>query len=399
MKKIIFLLTMLVFLAGMAQNKPEEHLLKAKKWSEVKLYDQALKAIGKGLEEFPEDHDLKSYKIRILLWQKDFDRADNKIESLLNDYPNDYETLQLKATSYWWSNNWIRLKETSRSSLVHYPNDPFFQEKEIIALWELKEYKEASKRFSTIDVASSLSTRLALISKLYNHQRVGIDFIYSHFNNTFSPWSVIRASYHNEAKHSWSLGVSHGNMFSQNGVSFDGAFYPSFGKTFRAVIDLGGSDSEIFPEYRAGAELIADVRKLEFRAGSRIMSFKFSENQIFIHTAGMGIYKGDYYANYKAYLAQLDNRSNDLTHTFLIRRNFSNRFHYIQINASRGTTPLQVSNFSEISRLEATTVRVSYHTLFKEKFMLNASVGFQEEKYLSGNRTRTDGSIGVSMMF
>ncbi|MEO1256055.1 MAG: YaiO family outer membrane beta-barrel protein [Bacteroidota bacterium] len=347
MKKLITVILFALASLAIAQEAPE-YLDLAKQAVELNDLEKGLEAIRSGLDKYPLDHDLRSYEVRILLWQKTFALAEQKIDLLLAYYPDDHEALQLKAVAYWWQEDWANLRNTSSYALKLYQDDLFFQEKLLIALSELGQHKGVKETYRQMTQKNELIDKLNFESTLNHHQRVGTNVSHSEFSNAFAPWTLTSLKYHREAKTSWSLAGTYGNMFGISGTMIESTVYPTIGKRLSGFINASYSHSTIFPRYRVGGELVSSMGNAELAAGARWMNFSETNDHIFIYTAGVGMYFGSFYSSYKAYLADFKGNTDNVTHTLLLRRIIGHRYHYLQLNLSEGTTPLQVNNFSEV---------------------------------------------------
>ncbi len=398
MRKLLSIIFTIAVWVSFAQDK-SQFLQEAKKAVESRNLEEALHTVEVGLDRYPTDHDLRAYQARILLWQGQYEIAEQKIELLLAYYPEDYEGLTLKTTGLWWQEEWVQLRNTSQKALEIYTDDSFFQEKLLISLHELKQHKQVRSEYSNIKDKNDRIESLNFESKLNYHQRMGTSFNYAYFSNSFSPWILTKLEYHKETNHSWSVTGTYGSMFDETGTMIEGTLYPKISPKLTGYINASFSNSSIFPTYRVGGELVGTIGKAEITGGSRWMNFKETDKDIFIYTAGIGAYLGKFYGSYKAYLADFQGNTENVTHTLFLRRTLDHRYHYIQLNLSEGTTPLQVNNFSEISRLEAMSAYLNYYRILGEKYLVNAGVGWQREEYNNGKRDRIDVSAGVSLIF
>ena len=372
---------------------------RAKTQVEAGNLEEALLILDEGLEVYSNDHDLMAYGARVLLWKKAFTEATSKIEELLLHYPNDYEGLELKSTTFLWQEEWEGLKKACKEALKTYKEDPLFQERFLIALNELEQHREVRKAYATIEDKNERIQAINFDSRLSQHQRIGASYRYSHFTNGFSPWQITRINYHREGKHPWSIAGIYGNMFDMGGTMVKSSVYPRINQYFSGYVSVSYSNATIFPTYRVGGELIGRIKKVELSGGARWMNFSETKVDLLIYTAGVGLYFGNYFVNYKAYLTDFQGEADNLTHTLLLRRILDHRYHYIQLNLSEGTTPLQVNNLSEVSRLQAMSAQLIYSNIILDDYLITIGIGSQIEKYNSGDRNRLDGSVSFARIF
>lgn len=398
MKKLLYTLFILVSAASIGQEA-SSYLQEAKALASNTAYTKAIATLENGLQKYPNDHDLLSFRIRILLWNKDFQKANDLLSELFIHYPNDQEGFQLLATVAEWSGDWGQLLTTSELAITSYPDDEGFKLKKLVALKNLERYQEASDFSMTINEKNAKLNALKRDLHYSHHRQLGLLGSYSHFSQTFNPWALGTLRYQHISKSSFNISATYGRMFDQPGTSFNTEYYPKISQNLTGFFELGASGSSIFPQIRAGAELTALVRKIAFSAGGKMLQFKAQEKKVKLLTFGLGGYFGSFYTNYKSYLSKIGD-TQSLTHTLLIRRFFKNRFHYLQLNLTNGSTPLQINNFAEISRVGASAIQLSYSELFFDKLLTTVALGGQMEKYQSGSdRVRSTITIGLSRLF
>ncbi|MEP5611266.1 MAG: hypothetical protein ABJP45_03410, partial [Cyclobacteriaceae bacterium] len=67
---------------------------------------------------------------------------------------------------------------------------------------------------------------------------------------------------------------------------------------------------------------------------------------------------------------------------------------------TNGVTPLQINNLSEISRVNANAINITYSHLFFDNLISSIAAGGQKEEYLTGsNRVRYTVRVGLSRIF
>lgn len=398
MKKIFYILFISLSTSLCAQEAAD--LLKqAKQLVSDGAPAKSLAIIQQGLQSFPGDHDLLAYQARILLWEKEYAKADLVLNELQANYPNDYEVFELTITRNYWSERWAQLETATTHALSSFPKDLNFQEKKLLALIKQKKYNEANAYYQALGVTNVEIEALGRQVKLYYHDQVGVSTRYSYFDRVLSPWVEGQLAYRHTAKNSWNASATYADMFDEDGVRFNGEYYPTLTKNLYGFLSAGVSNAAIFPQYQYGAELTYRLKSLELAGGARRLKFKGQDDLINMVTLAAGYYLGQYYANYKAYFTTLE-ATGELTHSLLLRRFLKNRFHYLQLNVTNGGTPLQVTNFSEVSRLDATSVLLTYSHLLADRFIFYVAAGGQTEEYRNGAiRNRMTGSLGLSRIF
>ncbi|MEP1033139.1 YaiO family outer membrane beta-barrel protein [Ekhidna sp.] len=377
----------------------EEFLTEIKTLSSEKNYDVALQVISNGLEMYPQDADLEIYRTRMYLWMGEYPETETLLVNQLEIYPDNYEVHQLNNNLYLWQEKWEQLLAASSASLSFFPDDLDFKTKKVIALKNLKKYKEAIEIYeSTADKSPTLIS-LGEELKMVHHQQIGLTISRSQFSSSFDPWTTGRVEYQYVSKNSFNISTTYANMFNQTGTSFNAEFYPRLSNKISGFFEAGGSSSAILPKFRFGGEIILEAKKIELSVGAKLLNFRDQDEAIRITTAAVGWYYKKFYANFKGYLTTVE-ATHSTTGSLLVRRTFNNRYHYVQVNLAQGATPLQINNFAEISRINSTTLLLSYSHFITNGYVILISAGTQNEEYVEGvNRDRYSASISFSKQF
>ncbi|MEM9895250.1 MAG: YaiO family outer membrane beta-barrel protein [Bacteroidota bacterium] len=396
MKNFVILLLLATPFFSQAQNV-SKYLDSAKELASTQKYEEALKKVDKGLSIFEESYELLTYKARLYLWSKNFASAEEVLTELMVLYPDDYLVHELILVKHWWSEQWKELLKATQDALRVFPDDPDFLLKQMLALKQLEDYEAALLLYEEHPL--SLLEKYANEIRILHHQRVGYQYAYSRFSNTFQPWQVHTLRYQNVSKNAFVLSVSQARMFNTTGVGINGEYYFKPSERISGYVEIGASPSSIFPSYRLGAEGILNLERLQIIGGGKLLKFKNDERPTSIATAGLAKYMGNLYLEYKLYNAIL-NGSFSITHTAQGKYFFANRYHYLGLRTSRGAIPLQITNSEEIARINAYAIDLSYSQLLFNRMITAARVGFQTEEYSLGlDRVRLTGEISVAWIF
>lgn len=395
MKRLITIVYWLSALVVCGQSDMDI-LSEAQRLSAETKYDQALQVIEGGLDSYPNHHDLMAYKVRVLLWDRQYALAEEAMEQLQSEYPNDVEAWELRLTGSLWQEKWERLLTEVELAKAAINEDQSLEKYRLKALLGLKRYKDAKMLIEKMNDPSLDKLREILF--LNDHHFASVSGEHSQFSEVFTPWTLLTATYGHTSRHSWNASTTYGHMFDQNGVKFNLNAYPTISRSSSVHLELGYSPSDIFADFEAGGEWIQSVKRWDFTAGTKY--FDFDDENILVYKSSIGYYPTDSYVNYRVYYSEVL-ETPSWTHLLTLRRFFSNRFHYLQLQGSLGSTPIQISNLIEAQRLDARAVSLSYKHLFvKHRWMMDAGIGLQNETYLEGqSRDRFNFQLGVSRLW
>jgi YaiO family outer membrane protein len=94
--------------------------------------------------------------------------------------------------------------------------------------------------------------------------------------------------------------VNYAKKFGESGVQGEIEAYPRFSNTFYSYVGFGYSNSDIFPKYRAGFSLYANLPK-SFEAELGFRYLYFSSNT-WVYTASIGKYYRNLWFNFRTFL-------------------------------------------------------------------------------------------------
>lgn len=162
--------------------------------------------------------------------------------------------------------------------------------------------------------------------------------------------------------------LNYSNRFDTRGIQAELDLYPVLSKTLHAYLNYGFSESSIYPNHRAGAELYANLPGgHEVSLGGRYLDFRESTAKLL--TASYGLYRGNYYLSLRPYVSLFKDRSPGVSGTFLARRYLRDEFHYIGIRGVFGYSP-------EIRQLRSGTELLAETLLFVESQQLQLEYQF-----------------------
>ena len=178
--------------------------------------------------------------------------------------------------------------------------------------------------------------------------------------------------------------IRYNNRFGINGLQYELDLYPRVSKTFHAYLNYGYSDSELFPGHKGALELYANLPKaLEVSLGGRYMVFP--ESGATLLTGSFGMYRGNYYLNFRPYFVMLGNRKPGGSGTVQVRKYLSDALNYLGLYVSYGYSP-------ELRQLQSGTVLVAETLLFLE----SQQVLFEYQFSAGGGQHLYTASLGVS---
>jgi YaiO family outer membrane protein len=232
-----------------------------------------------------------------------------------------------------------------------------------------KESLNQSLRFNAIGVSSSIDL----------------------YSEVFDPMQFYTLKYKRLTKYG-SI-IAKGNFsrrFSDNGAQFEVDLYPKIAKGLYAYLNLGFSNSYLYPDVRFGAELHQSLpHSFEVSLGMRSLKYSSTTN---IYTGSVGWYTGNSYWSFRPYVTPGDSGAST-SGTLNYRKYNSDADNYFSIATGIGFSPeLYRFNFEgnedQIIKLESQKINFGYYFTSKSKqnaWGTQLGISHQEISFDPGN--------------
>ncbi|MGR3811540.1 YaiO family outer membrane beta-barrel protein [Jiulongibacter sp. NS-SX5] len=228
------------------------------------------------LEQDPGDKQYWLAAIRNEMWAEQYHLAKNLTKRALEFFPDDVDFVIYQAEAERDNRDFSKAVITCKRFLKKYPQNETM----------LKFYDELTKNFVLNQVSASYS----------------ID----HFTQIYDPMHYYSVSYNRDTPLGSIIGKMNVNQkFGTTGTQFEIDSYPSIANGLYAYVNVGHSQSSIFPSWRYGFQLYKSLPK-SFEASVGIRSLKFSESYTHILTGSLGKYMGNSFLFFTPYLIPSD---------------------------------------------------------------------------------------------
>ena len=244
-----------------AQTDPIQAVIKqAREQATSKRYADAIATINRGLENYPQDYDLKLMRARVLAWKGDYTMAADEVNKLKAIYPANLELLELAGDIQYWAGNFHALIDLCNEIIAIQPKHFTALYRKAVAQHELDQNENALQTILQVLAINPANTPALSLERLIREQllknEIGISYRYSTFSEIFTDW-------HNASLHyTRNTGIgplifrsSIARQFDINGFQQELDMYPRLGRKSYAYLNLGFSNADIFPRTRFGAEL------------------------------------------------------------------------------------------------------------------------------------------------
>lgn len=348
----------------------------------------------KALEKSPNYADIRIFLGRIYSWTDNYDSAKICFETVLKSKP-DYEDASLAYTDLeYWNDHYDNALKICEAGLQHHPQstDLLIKKAKIqVAQRKFSEANETIAKVLSIDKSNTEARALAdRIKDVSAKNKLGISYDYTYFDKQFAdPWHLVSLDYSRSTKlGSIAARINYSNRFKDDGVQYEVDAYPRISKTFYSYVSAGYSDDDgIFPKYRAGFSLYANLPKsFEAEAGFRYLHFT---DDTWIYTLYLGKYYKNWLFNARTYLTP---GSNNISQSY----NLGARYYYkgsaedfVWLNIGTGISPDDRSiaqqlnsNYKLLSQKASLTWRFSV----KKYNSFSLSAGWINQEYLKDTK-------------
>jgi YaiO family outer membrane protein len=165
----------------------------------------------------------------------------------------------------------------------------------------------------------------------------------------------------------------------KDGYQFELDAWPKFGGEFYGYCNIGFSSSSLFPEYRIGGELYANLPKsFEASLGFRYMDFGSSDVPIFTGTVGK--YYGNYWFSFRPFIT-VKSSGTSASGNLLIRKYFATAEDYITLTIGAGSSPGDLTTLAEIDRQDSFKFGLDWNKELAKVYIIGLSGKFEREEY------------------
>ena len=351
-------------------------------------YPKAIELTKRALDKSPAYADVRIFLGRLYTWTDKVDSARVAFERVLEENPGHEDATLAYTNLEYWNDNSDKALEIVNKGIDKHPKSEDLLLLKARVLKDLKRYSEANDALNQLlKVNPKLTEARSLgesIRNVSSKNQVGVDYEYVYFDKRFDdPWHLTSIDYSRSTKIGSIIGrLNYANRFASNGTQVVIDAYPSISDTFYAYVSGGiASSGSIFPDYRAGASLYANLpAAFEGEVGFRMLSF---DEETWIYTASVGKYISNFWLNARTYLTP-DNQNVSQSYSLNVRYYIAGADDYLSLGIGTGISPDDDSNnilyADDNYKLKSNNISLGYRVSVKTTnvFFINASLEDQE---------------------
>lgn len=352
-------------------------------------YAKAITLTQKALEKSPSYADVRIFLGRLYTWTNKNEEARAAFERVLEENPGYEDAFLAYASMEFWNDDSKKALGLLNQGLEANPRSEDLLLLKARVQKDLRQFSEAT---STLNKLLKINPKLTearslgeSIRNVSSRNQIGLDYEYVYFDNRFDdPWHLASVDFTRSTKIGSIIGrINYANRFNSNGSQFNIDAYPSISDTFYAYLSGGiASTGSIFPEYRAGASLFANLPSaFEGEVGFRMLSF---DEQTWIYTASIGKYISNFWLNARTFITP-DNQNVSHSYSLNVRYYIAGADDFLSLGIGTGIDPDDNANNiqfagDETYKLRSNNISLGYRFSIKSTnvFFVNASLEDQE---------------------
>ncbi len=294
------------------------------------------------LTKYPDYHDIRVFLGSTYSWDGLYEDAFESFNYVLKKDPMRKDAWIGAINNELWADHARKALNLAARGLQYFPDDETLLYKKASAQAESNIPEEAITTLESLIKAHPLHQKAVdyrnyLINEL-SYNTIGLRASTDLYSSTFDPMQYYAIKYGRQTKYGSIIGrVNFNRRFNSNGVQFELDAYPYIAKGLYAYLNLGFSNSFLFPKFRYGTELYKSLpHSLEASLGIRTL--KYNSGSTYIFTGSIGHYFGNNYIFIRPYIIPNDLGSSK-SGSINFRRYRKNAENYFSISMGLGYSP------------------------------------------------------------
>ena len=271
-------------------------------------YEEVLERTKTGLQIAPEYHDIRILQVRTLFALQRFEEAGKDVDLLLSTAP-EYEGVKTIAMQRLYQLEGNEGLEYADRLMKIYGPDPDLKIRKAKLLLKSGENNKsrelAIETYSTGKLNDGQRYALQQIINLTVKNAIQVTGQYISFSDNYSrsdSWYALSAEYQHNFSNLALIGrATYSDRSYNDGSLYEIEAYPIFSEKLYAFANLGISEGNIYPDYRASASIFYNFAS-SFEAEAGFRSLFYNDNSYFTAIAGLTAYTGRFYLNTRAFV-------------------------------------------------------------------------------------------------
>jgi YaiO family outer membrane protein len=334
------------------------------------------------LEGNPDYWDVRILLGRLYAWDKRYDEARHELTRVVEAKPEYADPRNALIDVEIWSHHPDAALKLADEALAADPDNAELEFARARAFAQMKLYQESAEAAEkTLELDPDHEPAKRLLRRVYDNllgDRIGIDYDYENFGDIPS-WHMLELQYlraYDFGSMIYRLNLA--RRFDDNGAQIEVDSYPKIRAGTYLYLNLGLSGSDLFPEFRTGAEVYEEFRGgWEASLGFRFLGF--DANDVWIYTGSVAKYHGNHWIQFRpGYVS--DDAGSSFTGEIQYRRYFGGRYEWVGFTVGGGfDNELNIPTRQQ-DELDSFRVRAELRKKIANKLLLRATVGYREQE-------------------
>ncbi len=338
------------------------------------------------LDRYPGDHDTRILLGRIYAWEKRFPEARQELNTVLTAKPLYLDARLALIDAELWDDRAEEAVRLCDEGLTDDPDEAELLYRKFRALRKLGREQDALEAARLASAASPEDRKLYRTVKRLEaddmKNKLAVWYRYEHFDQTLDPWHETGV----QVSHKFQWGTLIGRVtqawrFGDSGQQFEVDAYPKLPHRFYLYLNAGVSGSNLFPDYRYGAELYKNFDG-GWEASAGLFRLHFNSSTGKLYTASVGKYWKNYWFSLRPTLSDRD-PGDSLSWRFSARRYFGDAEDYVGLSIGTGSRPEQNFLTGVENQLNSGRFQVEAQRRIIGRWIVKASAGLNEQEFLS----------------
>jgi len=325
---------------------------------------------------------------RTYAWDGNRDSSRIILNEVLTHNPDNMEALDAFADVEYWSENYAKAIEFCDLALKKDSTAEAFLFKKARILHSSEKYEEAvailekliRKNPAHAEALKKLQEYRLDLMKNSIRLTYTLDFFDKAFNR--DPWQIAAWSYGRKTKFGSVIArINLANRFGNKGFQSEVDAYPKINENNYGYLNYGFSKSSVFPKHRLGFEWYHSFPK-SFEGSFGMRFLYFSSSNVYIYTATLGKYVGNYWISMRAFVTPGTGGSS-VSGLLQMRRYFSDPENYLGLRLGYGVSPDDNRNLIDSNQklaLKTRSIRIEFNHILKHVWIFNTGAVWGNEE-------------------
>ncbi len=354
------------------------------------------------LEHNPEYSEVRLFLGRLWAWDKNYAAARGELQPLLDARPEHLEARLALIDIELGDEQGAAGLALADQGLALHPGHSELQDRRARALKRLGREQEAlaAAELATSADPGNRATRRNYFGLLDEAlpNRISFDYTYETFDEDFEDWHLVSIAYRREFGFGSLIGrVNYADRFDDQGTQYEIDAYPDIGRNGYAYLNFGYSSSDLFPDYRFGAEYFHNFAK-GWEGSLGIRRLDYTTSDVTIYTGSLAKYVGNYWIAWRPNYVEKES-SSSFSNGLAVRRFLRGRYEYVEFSVSGGVENEDDLVSGGTDRLDDFSSKLELRRRVTPKLLLAGEIGYREQEFSFGSRQSYFFRVGLDRFF